>query len=249
MLPEEAQYYASARQSRLPTEVEWRRAAYVRDASWVEETAAGTAREGKAIYEHLLRLAHQLFLTTASIGHETRSRIQPPGRGRSKPMNVVMPVTQELTNLVAEIQDLFAELSQYKWQWGEIGPIDAFRQDISVFGVRNVLINAPELVQSRVHETLYAPKRYPAVVDPSLTRYTWSTRNLEESLVISRGPNGEDLSYANIVKRSFRTIALMKAFRGGTGWEMSFDTGERPVMLTASARVQRFIYAGFRCAR
>ncbi|MES2460108.1 MAG: SUMF1/EgtB/PvdO family nonheme iron enzyme [Armatimonadota bacterium] len=252
MFLDEAIRFASSRGSRLPTEVEWRRAAYTRDTAWVEEMSATAAREDRVVRDLITSLHSRHFFATGRASQAADLIYGPRSRdGKKVGPGRVIPVTPELAQVVMEIHQVLAEIPRHSWRWGQVGPIDSFRQDRSVFGVRNVLTNAPELVNSRLHEANYAPKRYPATDDPDLTQYVWSSYNwIAEANAVGQSPAIEGQSYISLVRQGFRELTLIDFLRfGAHSRAMTFDNGVGPDLLSARVTAKRYIYAGFRCAR
>jgi hypothetical protein len=156
-----------------------------------------------------------------------------------------------------------------QWIWGHVAPVDHFRQDISIFGVRNVLINAPEYVQGGTQNTLYAPKRYPARVDPDLTQFSW----LELGHAFSGSTGGPvdhtpHSSYAyfggsfdpsprtEMIRQMVAGYFLVRGWRGGSAdWSgtisvaASDEDETHNTTTTIRAHLYTHIYSGFRCAR
>jgi hypothetical protein len=155
-----------------------------------------------------------------------------------------------------------------QWIWGHVAPVDHFRQDISIFGVRNVLINAPEYVQGMTQNTLYAPKRYASRVDPDLTQFSWQETGSGFGGSVSDPADGtihHSYAYFGSGDRSPRTemirqmvagYFLVRGWRGGSAsWNgtvsiAASDEDERHIATTTiKAFLSTHIYSGFRCAR
>ncbi|MES2460331.1 MAG: SUMF1/EgtB/PvdO family nonheme iron enzyme [Armatimonadota bacterium] len=173
MFLNEAITYAAAQQSRLPTEVEWRRAAYTTDTAWVEEqnvTWATAAQEVRALLTDISGLvikAELDALASARAGNYNQSAERRPTSPNTR-VNVLVSTTPELEEANERLENYVNIFLGRQDIWGQVHQMDAYRQDVSVFGARNVLINAPELVLSRLNHVTYAAKRYPAVADPDL---------------------------------------------------------------------------------
>ncbi|MES2460072.1 MAG: SUMF1/EgtB/PvdO family nonheme iron enzyme [Armatimonadota bacterium] len=254
MFPPEATLFAASRRSRLPTEVEWRRAAFTRDTAWVEEIKESSAQDEKnyRIYFNELYNRYFVALETAVSMASSEVRARAQAARIPVPRSILIPLTPELADVVTEIRQARMQVPRDQWRWGQVGPIDAFRQDRSVFGVRNVLMNAPELVNSRLNEALNAPKRYPATEDPDLTQYRWrGTDWVAEANAVARNPALEDQSYLSLTCRGFRELTLMGFWQFGEykNAGMTYDTGSGQGVFFGQVSARRQIHAGFRCAR
>jgi formylglycine-generating enzyme required for sulfatase activity len=261
MLAADADFFASSRRSRLPTEVEWRRAAYCRDTSWVEEMNADWDRAGRQVallFEQQQRRVAELM---AMADEATRQRLAAGSNGPteyvrtkagsvlprmgSRPRQlevrsnsrtgIVLAPTPELIEDGLSIQEFTQDFLKGEWRWGQVTPVDAFRQDKSIFGVRNVLINAPEYVQGSTQQIQFAPKRFPAHVDADLSQFYWGEHSslkpdhigvggsyytktgkidwLEEIRV--RTDDTQQLASAELVRRMLLSAFTIRYWRGG----------------------------------
>lgn len=262
MFPDEAISYASSQQSRLPTEVEWRRAAYTRDTAWVEEQNAnwGTAsRELIAIFREIFRhfqTAQRFAMLNARERFEIQRNLRRPNavntpNNANTRVNVLVPSTPELDDATARLDSYVTDFLSRQDIWGQVHQIDAFRQDVSVFGVRNVLINAPELVLSRLHHTTLAAKRFPAAADPDLQQYKAS--------VNTQGTGATPESEEALRRLLWNSLKII-TWRGGSAsvtWAGSgmavYTTPEgsssEGLLTHAQGSLLNQARAGFRCAR
>lgn len=279
MFVEDAAFYASARQSRLPTEVEWRRASYCRDTSWVEEMNQSWDAAGRHL--DMLFALHQQHLDQAVAAARIAAQ-QSRGRG-AQGVAVLAGTNDQLQADGVSMRQFLDQFLHGEWIWGHVAPIDAFRQDISVFGVRNILINAPEYVQGMTQQTMYAPKLFPSRVDPDLTQFAWAETGsgagsgtgggLRPGMsgasgnAIGVGDLSGRWSYAYsgggdrspITERLRQMISgyfLVRYWRGGSAsWSGGIsgtagDEDETHSFTTRiTARLHAHIYSGFRCAR
>jgi hypothetical protein len=181
MLVADADFYASSRHSRLPTEVEWRRAAYTEDVSWVEEISQNwetDRKQFKELYDQQRIYANTLVAEAQQVAQERLANNRNRTRADSQ-VNLLLTSTPELDGVAESILQLSEDILHDDSLWGQVMPITAYPQDKSVFGVRNVLINAPELVLVRVQGTNYtAPKYLPAGFDPYLSNFSWSASRI-----------------------------------------------------------------------
>ncbi|MBC8104770.1 MAG: SUMF1/EgtB/PvdO family nonheme iron enzyme [Cytophagales bacterium] len=253
MFHDDANLFAASRQSRLPTEVEWRRAAYTRDTAWVEEMNQNWDTARKEVNARLGVVRQLLYAASTAANERARQRFgnrQDPLQPNTR-VNVLIPSTPELEQASVALQHYTDAFLEGQEIWGKVHHIDAFRQDVSVFGVRNVLINAPELVLSRLHHTSYAPKRYPAGSDPDLT---WFNASVNRS-----GTEASAASEADLRRMLYNSLMILH-WRGGQG-DVRFGGSSSSVgssregslsgslVVEAQASVRHQVYAGFRCAR
>jgi formylglycine-generating enzyme required for sulfatase activity len=262
MLVEDATFFAASRHTRLPTEVEWRRAAYCRDTSWAEEMNQDWDRAGQQIALLFERQQRHVAELMAMAEEATRQRIPPPGQAReirtkggsamtipapsaptvrsNSTSGILLAPTSELIEDGLSIQQFTNEFLSGQWRWGQVVPVDSFRQDESIFGVRNVLINAPEYVQGSIQQLLLAPKKYPSRVDPDLSQFHWGEMStpkpdylgvggfrfwttglidwLEETRVTS--DDSAQLNSAEILRRMLLGSFMIRYWRGGeASWQ------------------------------
>ncbi|MES2459695.1 MAG: SUMF1/EgtB/PvdO family nonheme iron enzyme [Armatimonadota bacterium] len=255
MFGEDASLYAASRRSRLPTEVEWRRAAFTRDTEWVEEKNRQWAEASSKVRG--LLLSHFRLYTVAYNSAVTAARYNTARSGGQNAIrsnarvNIIVPSTPEIDAVAAELSQYSDSFMNPQEIWGQVMSIDLYRQDVSVFGVRNVLINAPEMVESRVQSATYAPKKFPARVDPHLTQFTWS---------FNQGGTEADANTANDVRRMLFAWLSIINWHGGNGniihqgaflslARSTTESASYSLSINAQAAIRTRVYAGFRCAR
>jgi hypothetical protein len=277
MLAEDAAFFASSRRSRLPTEVEWRRGAYTRDTTWVEEMSRNWDSAGAQLGQLLDRQQSNVLQEVAAAREAAQQRIR-GGRNGVRPdadANVIVGSTPQIDADAVAVSSFADQFLKEQWIWGQVSPIDAFRQDVSIFGVRNVLINAPEIVQSMTQQALYAPKLYPAQVDPDYTTLTWWGSDLEagrglyfkdggasdmkmpallQNLILSilsiRNWRGGNITWSATFSSSGTRAATRTTYRtDGSSYSSSSDSAAYGELISIKAQLRTFIRPGFRCAR
>lgn len=172
---EDAMLYAGSRNARLLTEVEWCRAAISTDTEWVRDT-----------------MAHwRVYVESVTWLFARRGRGEMPSAEEMK--NNPALTTRAINAAVASFNDpkfgdnLLTHLLEIKkmtiFMGGHLPPqlnvIGARKQDVSIFGVNDVLMNAPEMVQglSRELSLTQAPKLLPATFDPGVAIIHYSRVN------------------------------------------------------------------------
>ncbi|MES2461447.1 MAG: SUMF1/EgtB/PvdO family nonheme iron enzyme [Armatimonadota bacterium] len=257
MMADDAASFAASRRSRLPTEVEWRRAAYCKDTSWVEEMNQDWDRAGQQVAQLFERQQRQVAELMARAEEATRQRLPPPterrwvqtkgGSSRFVPgsrapvvrsnsrTGIVLAPSPGMIEAGLSIQEFTQEFLKGQWHWGQVSPVDSFRQDKSIFGVRNVLINAPEYVQGSTQQTQFAPKRFPAQVDPDLSQFYWgeaSSPKIErvggwgfhftktgkidyQEEYRTRSDDTQQLASAEVLRRMLMSSFMIRYWRGG----------------------------------
>lgn len=183
MTTSEAALYATDRNARLVTEVEWIRASRLspQAVSLIKTELADSRQVTQKISEFfrwvtsLAKLADALFEAASGI---ERSR---PGQANAALQGMAaenqLPVTAgafaaTLKAFQATLTDYLGQRSASGWTHlpGMLHPLDTYDGDISTYGVRHVAMNAPEMVLPRGLRVSLAPKVLPASLDPYISR-------------------------------------------------------------------------------
>jgi hypothetical protein len=257
MFPEDAGLFALSRQSRLPTEVEWRRAAYTRDTGWVEEmnrTWLLASRHLSALFDEAYREYTWLW-QQAGVEHNARLRSERNRPGAHTIVKIIVPSSPKLEEVSSKIQIFAGNFLENQEIWGQVHQIDGFRQDTSVFGVRNVLCNAPELVHSRQQETLFAPKFWPAISDPDLMEF--NVQFISTGIQNSPQPDPATFNMIREIMLNCLTINSWRIKFAQKQFSFAVPTpgSERDgsllgfVAVAGISTLTNHVYAGFRCAR
>lgn len=255
---QDAEDFAARHQTRLPTDTEWRRASYVRDFSWAEEMNDNWDKSAmelkKLVDQQQLTIMQSISMAEQAAPRRLGSR---NSGGTNTVTNIVIPPTPELIESYRGLASYVEVFLQGQWMWGQVSPIDWFQQDVSIFGVKNVVSNAPEFVHARMNEVRYAPKLYTAHVDPDLTQLRMS---------VMRGRLGnypyewkeklEPESATEAIEKLLLGASLVINWRGAVQGSQSsgfvFGSGKYgpfAATVTYDFFLMTDIRAGFRCAR
>jgi formylglycine-generating enzyme required for sulfatase activity len=172
--PEEASLYAARRAKRLLTAVEFLRASKGAFGPWVQETYASwsafenTLAEARADFDRFERL-WQEFVDNGPAGHAERARrgAAAPGPADAGTAMRLAGDVQNAARIYTVTIDRLSAKAGYPWQIAQVGWRGA---DVSVYGVRDVVMNPPEWVQPVWGRKPYeaASKLAPSRRDPYL---------------------------------------------------------------------------------
>jgi hypothetical protein len=262
----EAGAYATDRDARLVTEVEWLRAS--RLSALAVSQVESEVRSQVLIQSQLVELVTWLetVLKEVAAMMEAAGGRQSASGSRVAGAVAADQLPGHRESLLSSLNRVLASIGQYLGQTNRtdwmhmprtLNPLDANDADVSLYGVRHVAMNAPEMLLPRGLRGALAPKALPAYMDPyiSRTRASWNLFLL--GTVAGLGP-GEFLPTSGGFNK--RVIDLTPD--NSLGWAALFHgatiegyaTGGRP----GGAHFSSFhfimgpnpaIDAGFRCAR
>jgi formylglycine-generating enzyme required for sulfatase activity len=161
--------YALEHKKRLVTDIEWRRASYGADISWYQELVARWDAAADYLGKILLRRGQRREEAIA-LRRLNKERVSSNSGYRSP----------EDEADFWEQHNYLREFLRDGYYPNQIVPVGWYEKDISMYGVRDVVTNVPELVQYTGTGTPHAAKPFPTTRDPLLTTFTW-TGNSEEA--------------------------------------------------------------------
>jgi hypothetical protein len=160
---------------RLPTDVEWRRAALCEDYRSMEGKILGHER----MVEQLFKTVVEKNLTWMQFMHQPRQVNRPRQSGGRIPQSAsdllthrrmlesVGPLESQMLDTIKGIRGAMMGPLEEQYPWMVVPPGKRV-YDVSIFGVYDVTMNIPEFVQPLSHKIQYAPKIFPAKADARL---------------------------------------------------------------------------------
>lgn len=171
---EDAMVYAAAHNGRLLTEVEWSRAALCRDTTWVGpiltnwQRGINNMRRLMDLRVHIMRYRVEAGRAKKSASEEFQTAVE----------GANLPSLQEnTTSLLLEVQNMTRVTGgMYP---PIVTPVGYRKDDVSIFGVRDVIMNAAEIVLGIFREIPQnkASKAFPAPTDPNLAIIRFTRTN------------------------------------------------------------------------
>lgn len=181
----DAMVYAAAHNGRLLTEVEWSRAAISKDTTWARELMTNWYRCIRAmwtLWAHRFAILDSQLLVKKASGSNKSNNANNNEAVRAAVAAAEIEarlgtVRDNTTAFLLEIQNLYRLVGEVFPP--QLGPVGYRKLDTSIFGVRDVLLNAPEMVQGLTQATLpnRAPKMLPAPSDPTLSYIQYARLN------------------------------------------------------------------------
>jgi hypothetical protein len=211
MRPEEALAYARSRGWRLLTGPEWQRAAICEDGLWAEERVV--------LWQ---KMSIELFLLVvgrheAWRERENLTRIEMRAKGRN-PDNYVFnfldsPEDQAFQSQLALLATNTQNKLGNELPWNPV-TLDVRPEDVSMFGVRHVLMNSPEFVLPAPGQPERGEKRHPARIEPYISVIAiTNTTNNRAQVARGRARDSLVLSYDMAQRYAVSDAGLQ---RGGT---------------------------------
>lgn len=195
---QDMEYYAATHSKRMITEVEFLRAAYTKDLTWLDRMDADIAKIRDQLHPLVQEYMQNILQRTEEI--KLQARLQQQAQPRPDPRAARTELFIDVSDITARFntglgalweQVLSLEVVQKNGVVlpGHVHSVQFFPEDKSEAGVRHVTLNAPEACQGYAVNVILADKVRPSGWDPFLSQVRMETRNANAPLpTVLEGP-------------------------------------------------------------
>lgn len=208
--------YAAVHGKRMITEVEFLRASYTKDMSWLDRIDQSVAQIQANLLPLLKEYTYQIQQRTEGI--KLQAQLQQQSNNRIQQIDVSDITTKFRANVGAVWQQVLSQgLVQNSTQTipGHVHSVQFVPEDKSDVGVRQIHLNAPEACQSYAQNYIPAAKTRPSRWDPFLSPIRLSS--------LARGERAPTVLLGPLISMSFDPLMNLMLWAGQ--WENQVGVG------------------------